>query len=236
MIASCKQQPRPRLFRRFLARFLLLGILAATPMAVFAQPAVGLHYGSDFSTSQYDNFGTWLGRKVTHRLTFLDKTNWSELSGAALIGTSKKWVNSSAGRTEVISMAMLANGETGGLSSITRGTHDWAYRSIATKIRDAGIASKVIIRLGWEANGNWYLWHYQKDPTAFKAAWRRIVGIMRGIAPGLRFEFNISNLATRGSTGAKWTAGYPGDDVVDVIYMDIYDHWHTWTAMTDGDA
>jgi hypothetical protein len=59
---------------------------------------------------------------------------------------------------------------------------------------------------------------------------------MRKAAPGLRFEFNISNLAERGSTGAKWTAGYPGDDVVDVISMDIYDHWHTWTAMRDGDA
>jgi hypothetical protein len=59
---------------------------------------------------------------------------------------------------------------------------------------------------------------------------------MRTIAPELRFDFNISNLAARGTTGAKWTEGYPGDDVVDVISADVYDHYNRWAEMMAGDA
>lgn len=222
------------------SRRLLLHVLCFLILLVCVRPAhaqsVGLHCGSDFATSQYDSFGTWLGRAVGYRVVFVDKTNWTTMTQAAVLDTSKKWVNSKSGRVEVLSLGMWANGHTGGFSTILNGSKDSAFRTIAQKIQSLGIAKQVIVRLAWEANGDWYSWSYQKDPASFKASWRRIVSIMRSAAPGLRFEFNISNLATRGSSGAKWTAGYPGDDVVDVISMDIYDHWNSWSTMMNGDA
>ena len=232
LFSSSSRFPGQRLLRLCLFAAFLSCVLRVSAQ----QPAVGLHYGSDFGTSQYGSFGSWLGRDVMYRVTFLDRSSWSAIAGAAVLDTTKKWINSKSGRVEVISVPMFANGHTGGFASITNGSRDSVFRGIAQKIKSHGIDSKVIIRLAWEGNGNWYLWSYQKDPNGFKSAWRRIVSIMRSAAPGLRFEFNISNLATRGSTGAKWTAGYPGDDVVDVISMDIYDHWHTWSTMVNGDA
>jgi hypothetical protein len=224
---------RAVLLRRF---FLLLPLLCGAIAASAQEPAVGLHYGSDFAMAQYDSFGAWLGRKVLYRITFLEKTSWAAITDAALVEKSKTWVNSYPGRIEVMSVPMFANGDTSGFTSITSGQRDGAFRSIASKIQAAGIASKVIVRLAWEANGDWYSWSYLRNPTGFKAAYRRIVSVMRSAAPGLRFEFNISNLAVRGTGGAKWTDGYPGDDVVNVISMDIYDHWNTWTTMVTGDA
>lgn len=211
-------------------------LLIAASRGSAQDPAIGLHYGSDFSTTQYEDFGAWLGRKVMYRVTFLEKSSWAAIKDAALVDISKKWVNSHSGRVEVISMPMFANGDTVSFADIANGVKDAGFRAVAQKIQAAGIADKVIIRLAWEANGDWYRWSYLKNPAGFRSAWRHVVAVMRASAPKLRFEFNISNLANRGATGAKWTEGYPGDDVVDVISMDIYDHWNSWTTMMYGDA
>jgi hypothetical protein len=233
-VAALFRAPVPARFLR-LFLFLVVGLMFGGAALPAQAPAVGLHYGSDFSTTQYEDFGAWLGRKVMYRVTFLDKTSWSTIQDCPLIETSKKWVNSYPGRVEVISVPMFANGDTSGFSSITSGKRDGVFRAIAQKIQNAGIADKIIIRLAWEANGDWYNWSFLKNPSGFKSAYRHIVWQMKKVAPKLRFEFNISCLANRNG-GAKWTEGYPGNDVIDVISMDIYDHWNPWSTMMAGDA
>src|SRR5690606_5569625 len=110
----------PMLFVRPCLRGLIgLGLLLTAATAQAQSPAIGLHYGSDFSTTQYEDFGAWLGRKVMYRVTFLDKTSWSTIESCPLIATSKKWVQSYPGRVEVISTPMFANGDKSGFSSIT---------------------------------------------------------------------------------------------------------------------
>lgn len=232
-IRKCAGQTK--LFSVFSA--IILGITGGVVRGHAQAPAVGLHYGSDYATSQYEAFGSWLGKKVMYRVIFADKTSWSTIANPGFLSVSKSWVNSAPGRVEVISMPLFANGDTTGkFSLITSGARDQYFRSFASKVQAAGIADKVIIRLAWEANGDWYSWSYLRDPAGFKAAFRHAVYIMRTAAPKLRFEFCISNIANRGTGGAKWTAGYPGDDVVDVISMDIYDHWNTWDRMVNGDG
>lgn len=222
---------------------LLRGCIAVAALAAAAavplhaeRAAVGLHCGSDFSISQYEAFGSWLGRKVKYRVVFLDRSSWSSLKQAEVVRVSKRWVESSPGRVEVISVPMFANGSSGKFSEITSGQRDAVWRGIARRIKDAGIAKHVIIRLGWEGNGDWYKWSYLHRPEGYRNAFRHIVNVMRSVAPALRFEFNVSNLASRGANGVKWTAGYPGNKYVDVISMDIYDHWNSWETMMYGDA
>ncbi len=158
------------------------------------------------------------------------------MQDAAVIPTTKKWVNSRAGRIEVISVPMFADGDTGGFGSITNGSRDYVFKSIANKLQAAGIADKVFLRLAWEANGRWYNWTFLKNPAGFRAAFRHIVWVMKKIAPDLRFEFNISNCAYHSSDEARWSDGYPGDDVISVISTDIYDQWISWTQMMAGDG
>lgn len=226
-----------------LSRFNPVLLLAFATLAVGAAsvgraqaPALGLHYGSDFSISQYESFSGWIGRKVMYRVSFLDKRSWSLMQDAAVIDIARSWVKSYPGRVEVLSVAMFADGDTGGFPSITNGSRNAVFEGIASRIQAAGIADRVIIRLAWEANGSWYKWSYLKDPAGFRAAFRHIVWRMRLRAPNLRFEFNVSNLAGAGLNNADWREGYPGDDAVDVISMDIYDHWNPWTRMLSGAA
>lgn len=214
----------------------VLGLSLLLARAEAQDPAIGLHYGSDQSRSQYESFSNWLGRDVQYRVVFLGKRTWSDIANPFFLHVTKKWVNSRPGRTEVISVPMLPDSESGSFGVINSGARDHHFRALAEAIKSAGVADRVIVRLGWEGNGDWYKWSFQKKPAAYRNAFRRIVQTMRKTAPELRFEFNISNLATRGADGAKWTEGYPGNDVVDVISMDIYDHWNTWDRMVNGDA
>lgn len=201
-----------------------------------AAPAIGLHMGDDGSLSQYNSFGTWLGRKVTYRVVFVDSSSWSTIASPWFLNASWQWIRSDGARHEVITLPMMPKGEVGNFASIVRGEHDADFASAARKINNLGITSRVIIRLGWEGNGDWYAWAYANNPTGYKAAFRRIVQVMRKEASTLKFEWNISYRSSHRGGPALWTEGYPGDDVVDIISMDVYDEWFSWTNLRDGEA
>lgn len=94
----------------------------------------------------------------------------------------------------------------------------------------------VIMRLGFEMNGDWFAWGQQ--PKAFIAAWQRIYRIVRN-------EVGADNVQFMFSPNVLWDASkplqaielyYPGDDYVDLLGLDGYnfgDHhskWHRWTS------
>ena len=85
----------------------------------------------------------------------------------------------------------------------------------------------TVVRIGWEFNGNWMPWAASKDPESYKRYFRRIVEIMRR-APGQRFQFEWC--PNHGRKDMDPTEAYPGDDVVDIIGMDVYAE--TWDAST----
>lgn len=218
----------------------LLALAAAcatllTPLAA-QTVAVGLHYGRDDAITQYNNFGSWLGRKVLYRVTFADYSSWDGIAAPWFLSTSRAWINSDPKRVEVLTLAMIPKGNTAGFGQIIRGERDHVFAEAARRIDNLGIASRVIIRLGWEGNGDWYPWAYANDPAGYRSAFRRIVQVMRKEASTLRFEWNVSYRCSRRGGPAHWTEGYPGDDVVDIISMDVYDEWNTWTSLRDGEA
>ena len=87
----------------------------------------------------------------------------------------------------------------------------------------------AIIRLGWEANGDWYPWRASANVEAWEAYFRRIVGVMRGVQPTVAgvpaqaFEFDLTYNRGNSGTAVTFESMYPGDDVVDIIGLDAYD-------------
>ena len=79
----------------------------------------------------------------------------------------------------------------------------------------------AILRLGWEFNGDWYIWSAASDPSAFAAYWRQIVTTMRSVrgARKLQFDWCIS----LGKNSVAPTLAYPGNAYVDYIGIDAYD-------------
>jgi hypothetical protein len=67
------------------------------------------------------------------------------------------------------------------------------------------------------------------DPEAWKAYYRRIVTIMRSVQPKAAdlppqtFEFDLSYCRGTSGTAVRFETIYPGDDVVDVLGLNLYD-------------
>ncbi|HWS33056.1 MAG TPA: glycosyl hydrolase [Actinoplanes sp.] len=107
---------------------------------------------------------------------------------------------------------------------ITSGKSDKNIALMATRL--AGMKRPVMLRWGWEMNGNWFAWdgsHNGKKPGGFITSWRRIHRIFR--------ENGASNVAWVWSP--NWNSGpdvswnrfqhyYPGDAYVDWVGVSGY--------------
>jgi Glycosyl hydrolase family 26 len=165
-------------------------------------------------------FEAWLGRRVDRVVDFLDGKNWAAMTGSA------KWIGQcwqKAGYRLALSVPMLTTDKSATLADGAKGDLDHHFREIARILVATGHADSIL-RVGWEFNGSWYPWSAANDPDSFVAFWRRIVVTMRA-APGNRFRFDWN--PTIGTTKIDPERVYPGDDVVDIIGLDVYNQsWH----------
>ncbi|WP_206184460.1 glycoside hydrolase family 26 protein [Thermoactinospora rubra] len=191
--------------------------------------ALGVFLGSDFrGVARVPGFEAWLGREVTVGRTYLPGETWESLRGPGFIlDPWTRWKSAKPGRVLAINVPMIAPNESGmsdfEVSVLLRagaaGAFDLIFQDLATKLVAAGAGDSVIV-IGWEMNGTTYSSRCAPNPPAWKEYWRRIVTSMRSV-PGQSFRFDFT--PNRGSDAIAWTACYPGDDVVDIIGMDVYD-------------
>ncbi len=104
-----------------------------------------------------------------------------------------------------------------------RGEYERHARKLARTLVAAGLGDSVI-RLGHEANGTWY--HHSVGDTPrqwaqWRRFWARTVRAMRS-QPGADFVFDWT--VNAGYRPIPLEAWYPGDDVVDIVGIDLYDH------------
>jgi len=116
------------------------------------------------------------------------------------------------------------------------GAFDSHYREMARNMRSliqnsGRDPSTVIIRLGWEMNGEWYPWSVCNKVTQFKQSWERAVRIIREEMPGIQFDFSVSRpyagyTAGRnyaGSSGVNLAGFLPADNSYDFISRSTHD-------------
>ena len=102
------------------------------------------------------------------------------------------------------------------------GVYDRYAHQLAVNLVAAGMGNAVI-RLGHEMNGNWYHDSLGNDPSQYQdwaTYWARIVKTMRAV-PGSHFLFDWCINA--GYRDIPFSSYYPGNDVVDIIGIDVYD-------------
>jgi hypothetical protein len=164
--------------------------------------------------SQIAGFETMIGRKADGVVDFLANDTWQHMLDAAA-WSMRCWPST---YQYVVSVPMLLHDGTS-LANGARGDYDSNFARLASLLIKNG-RGDAYVRLGWEFNGNWFPWAASKDPAAFRADFRRIVSVMRS-QKGAKFKFiwnPVNNVE-----GVKPIEGYPGDDVVDVIGLDLYD-------------
>ena len=159
----------------------------------------------------------WTGRPAARVVDYLATDNWDKIANP--IWWVEGWRDTPYRTRMAYSVPMLpATG--GSLQAGADGDYDTVYTRLARVLVDNGQAN-AIIRPGWEFNGDWYRWGAAQDPAAYARYFRRIVSAMRAV-PDAAFTFDWCLNLGRGTLDPD--TAYPGDDYVDYIGADVYDH------------
>ena len=172
-------------------------------------------------------FEALIGRKVERTVDALNAESWHELR-RSIPWITKCW--SGSGIALTLSVPMLPRDGSGTLREGADGAYDKVFIDTAKALVRNDLA-ETVVRIGWEFNGEWMPWAAAKDPESFKRYFRRIVETMRSV-PGQRFRFEWC--PNHGRHAMDPTIAYPGDDVVDIIGMDVYAE--TWDPSTADPA
>lgn len=187
----------------------------------------GIWAGGDVATGErVERFGKWRGTAVDAITMYPATATWETIKGS-------DWhiqTFASSPATLSYGLPLLPQAPGSDLAGVAAGSHDDVFRTIASLLVRYE-RPRTIVRVGWEANGSWFPWNATAETAnTYKQAFRRVVQVMRGVAPDLIFDFDIGcGVSLRGQTHKldALTLLYPGDDVVDIIGCDTYDWHHT---------
>ncbi len=135
-----------------------------------------------------------------------------------------RWATRSGkNRTLVISQSLFPKNVGGDwLGAGARGDFAPHAKALARNLVQAGLGDSVI-RLAAEANGTWQPYSLGASPQQqdlWRRFWRRTAIAIRSV-PGAHFRFDwCVNTAIRPIPLSNF---YPGDDVVDIVGVDVYD-------------
>jgi hypothetical protein len=123
-------------------------------------------------------------------------------------------------------------------SAIASGAYDDHIAQWASRVKDwtdKGGGRSLLIAPLQEMNGNWV--PYGMDPAGFKAAYRRIVEISRGLGldeTKVRWVFAPNAWSVEPYHTADY---YPGEDIVDLVGISVYNFGSAagiWTSIWDS--
>lgn len=177
---------------------------------VLPSHALGVYDGND--ASAVTAFEQWLGRPVDGVLAYVGDQGWSDYDAGWAVDL---W--SQIDRPVFWSVPLIPNGAT--LQEAATGAYDDHYRQVASEL--AGTRPEdptLIVRTGWEFNGNWFAWHAAGQEDAFIGAWHHFVDSFRSVSDRFAFDW-CPNIGDLGMDPAK---AYPGDNYVDIIGVDVY--------------
>lgn len=208
-------------------------------LEVLGQPVSGGRWlsgiwagGGTASASRVEAFGTWRGTPTDAATTYPATATWETLKGSNWhIATFQGF-----GGVLVYGLPLLPDNDVGALGAVADGQHDDVFRQVAKDLVANGRGASIV-RVGWEANGDWFPWNATSSTADdYKAAFRHVVGVLRSEAPSLIIDFDLGcGVSLRGQQDRldALTLLYPGDDAVDLVGCDTYD-WHTTTSTDEA--
>jgi hypothetical protein len=200
------------------------GLLTSQASAATLSPSTLGVYTGGGNAAGFTSFSSWLGQRPAYAMDFLPGGSWSEIEQPSWF--LSQWAGT--GAQVVLSVPMLpSSGAT--LAQGATGAYDSYFKTLALALVTGG-DSNAILRLGWEMNGNWFPWSIENGNAAnYAAYWRQIVTTMRAVSPGFRFDFTV-NAGSSDVSGQLLNpeAAYPGNEYVNYIGIDVYDH--SWVS------
>jgi hypothetical protein len=197
-----------------LPRLAALLIAAVLPGQAFAAELFVYRGAGCTGLRKLPPFTAMAGRAPDGVTDFTERTRWQDMLNSANWNLDC-WAGTPYRLSQAVPM-LLDKGTT--LTEGARGAYDQHYARLARLLVKKGQAD-AYLRIGWEFNGDWYPWSAAKDPEAFVQYFRRIVKVMRAV-PGQKFRI-VWN-PSQGKHKIAPDTVYPGDDVVDIVALDLY--------------
>jgi hypothetical protein len=204
--------------------FLALLAGVTIPLPARAEPQFAVYKGNGCEgRGRIPRYEKVIGRKLDGVVDFFAHDSWASMQSDAewALGCWHGQPYSMA-----IGVPLIVNGASLGVAAA--GGYDDLFRRLGTTLVAKGQAN-AMLRLGWEFNGGWYPWSANRNPVAFRAAFRHVVTVLRSV-PGQHFVM-VWNPSTNAGNVAPQDL-WPGDDVVDRVGLDVYNQ--SWRKQ-DGD-
>ncbi|MBR1121257.1 hypothetical protein JQ628_07000 [Bradyrhizobium lablabi] len=168
--------------------------------------------GREHTLQQWEK---WLNQKPSSVIAvdFYNDDSWEKLSRFTWVPGVWKKLNPARNVAWSLPLTMKDTP----LSDVAEGKHDAEFEQAARAIAEA--QPRAIIRLGWEMNLEQMVWFTRGHEADYIAAFRRVVGIFRKHSRDFRFDW----CPGWGPQETPADLAYPGDDVVDIIGLDVYD-------------
>jgi hypothetical protein len=166
-----------------------------------------------------DAFCTFRGSPCDLAETFVARNSWSAIVQPSFAETNfAGW----PGRLK-ISVPPFPENAGASLATCATGAYDSYWRTFGTTLNSTG-RQNSIIRIAWEANGDWYQWS-ATDPAAYIGCWRHIADAIRSTAnPDPLLDWGINAHYPQNPPSHDARDIYPGDNWVDIVSIDAYDH------------
>jgi hypothetical protein len=192
-----------------------------------------------------NTFARFRGRSNDVVVLFTARDSWSSITNP-WVGDSADHFSNFAG-TWVISYPMFpdpAQGtpraqlpawSTDHMAACAAHQYDSYFKQIGSWLNARPNRANSFVRIGWEANGDWFSWQ-ANDPNTYRDCFRNEALALLSVDPHARIDWTINahTPLPNGSQGDPFRA-YPGDDVVDVIGVDTYDQYPASPTVSDFD-
>jgi len=187
-----------------------------------------------FDTAHVNAFCTARARPCRVAQTYTDRTSWAAMTAGS--GWTFDLFSDFDGML-VVSQGLVPIGASADLAACAAGDHDQDWKNFGSLMTRYGRGDSVV-RLGWEFNEKTSPWRAD-EPETWIACYRRAATNIRATNPDVLLDWTINAHDTpKGTCGGVSTNCYPGDDYVDIIGIDNYDHypWSPTKAVFDRTA
>ncbi|MET0693387.1 MAG: glycosyl hydrolase [Propionibacteriaceae bacterium] len=210
------------------AAFLPYGGQHTASQAAVRAPSWGVYAGPGAKGVRgAEEFATTTHAPISRVLDFLPDETWSAMTHADWLIDA----HARSARHLELSVPMLPTRGAATLPRCANGEYNHRWRTIATKLRDAGLQDTTI-RPGWEFNGDWYQWSAAGPGQAaeYVGCFRQLVTTMRSVSPQFTFSWSVNN----GHNRLPAELGWPGGSYVDIVGVDVYDYSSQWYPTPRG--
>ena len=209
--------------------------LIALPRAAGAWPGAnglsGVNGDPILDTASVERFCTARGRPCKVAQTYTDRSTYQTMTSGS--PWTFDFFADFAGLL-VVSQGLVPAGGEASLAGCAAGDFDEQWRDFGNLMVQHGRGDSVV-RLGWEFNERTMPWR-GIDTQAYIGCYRNAADNIRAVNPAVILDWTINaHGSPDGLCGGLSTNCYPGDEYVDIVGIDNYDHYPWSPTKADFD-